>query len=371
MANKMKVVLFRSNNIFDSRVNKYHNYYEREGIDYTIVGWDRKDEGLQKPNYDFFRYKAGEAEGGMKAMKNHFRWMRFVYRYLKQHNDVTTIHSCDLNSAFPAAVFKTLHKRRVTLIFDACDWFSANFSHYKLLHLLFCWMERFTYKRANELIICEEERKEQIQFKLKKEPLVMRNIPEIDMSQITAVQERFKFYNEKPTLAYMGGFSDARFLMELLTLAETEPFNLLIAGYGDKAIMQKCEELDKRDNVKYFGRVNMVDGLNMENAADVVYAMYCKVNPNHVYAAPNKYYEAMLLGKPLITTKGTIPGDKVERNDTGWTVEEDIEEMKQVLNNLNREEIGTKGANALKLWDEHYKDDLRNFFDKIYSKVIK
>lgn len=367
----MKVILFRSNNIFDSRVNKYHNYYEREGVDYTIVGWDRKGEGLQRENYDFFSYKAGEAEGGIKAMKNHFLWMRFVYRYLKLHNDVTTIHSCDLNSAFPAAVFKSLHKRKVNLIFDACDWFSANFGQNRLLHILFSWMEQFTYKRANELIICEEERREQIQFKLRKDPLVMRNIPEIDMTKITKVQEKYKFNNNNPTLAYMGGFADSRFLMELLKLAETESFNLLIAGYGDKDIMQKCEDLNKRENVKYFGRVNMVDGLNMENAADVVYAMYCKVNPNHVYAAPNKYYEAMLLGKPLITTKGTIPGDKVVRNSTGWAVEEDIEEMRLVLNNLNREEIEAKGANALKLWNDCYKDDLRNFFDKIYSKVIK
>ena len=367
----MKIILFRSNNFFDSRVNKYHNYYEREGIDYTIVGWDRKGENLQREHYDFFRYKAGEAVGGMKALRNHFKWMRFVYRYLKQHKDVTTIHACDLNSAFPAALFKVLNKSNVTLIFDACDWFSANFIHYKLLCSIFKWMERFSYKRANELIICEPERKAQIQFKLKKEPLVMPNIPEIDTKDITEIQDKYKFNNDYPTLAYMGGFANGRFLMEILTLAEKESFNLLIAGYGNKAIMQKCEELNKRDNVKYFGRVNMVEGLNMENAADVVYAMYCKTNPNHVYAAPNKYYEAMLLGKPLITTKGTIPGDKVEHNDTGWAVEEDIEELRQVIRNLKKKDILEKGNRALSLWNNIFKNTISEFFDNTYSTIIR
>lgn len=367
----MKVLLFRSNNIFDSRVNKYHHFYEREGIDYTIVGWDRKGEGWRKEKYDFFRYRAGEAEGGIKAMKNHFQWMRFVFRYLKQHGDVTTIHACDLNSAFPAAVFKALHKRSVVLIFDACDWFSANFAQNKLLHLLFDRMERFTYKRANELIICEEERREQVQFKLRKEPLVMRNIPEIDMTQITEVQDKYKFDNPNPTIAYLGGFSDSRFLMEILMLSETEPFNLLIAGYGDKEIMQKCVEVGRQENVKYFGRLNMVDGLNMENAADVIYAMYCKVNPNHVYAAPNKYYEAMLLGKPIITTKGTVPGDKVERYDTGWAVEESIDEMKHVIRSLNQKDIEIKGSKARDLWNKQFKNDLSVFFDTVYSTIIK
>lgn len=367
----MQVILFRSNNIFDSRVNKYHNFYERACINYTIVGWDRAGKGWKKEHYDFFQYRAGEDVGGLKAIGNHFKWMLFVYRYLKRHKDVTTIHACDLNSAFPAALFKALHKSDVTLIFDACDWFSANFAHKKFLCFCFGLMERFTCKKADELIICEPERIAQVQFKLKKRPLVMRNIPEVDTSLITGIQEKYKFDNTNPVLAYLGGFANSRFLLELLSLAETESFNLLIAGSGDKEIMKKCEELNKRNNVKYFGRVNMIEGLNMEYAADIVYAMYCKINPNHIYAAPNKYYEAMLLGKPLITTKGTLPGDKVKFYDTGWAVEEDIEDMRNVLKSLKREDIEKKGAKAIKLWDEQYKDHLIVFFNNIYSKIIK
>ena len=367
----MRILLFRSNNIFDSRVNKYHNYFVRARVNYTIVGWDRKCEGLQKDNYDFFQYRAGEAEGGLRAIKNHFQWMRFVYLYLKRNSDVTTIHACDLNSAFPAALYKAIRNRKATLIFDACDWFSANFAHHIFLHLLFSWMEVLTYKFVDELIICEPERIEQVQFKLRKSPLVMRNIPEIDLSQISDIQEKYMFDNSYPTLAYMGGFPNTRFLMELLTLAETEPFNLLIAGYGDKTIMQKCEVLSLRNNVKYYGRVNMVDGLNMENAADVVYAMYCKVDPNNVYAAPNKYYEAMMLGKPLLTTKGTLPGKKVLLYNTGWAIEEDIEELKKLINNLDKEDIERKGKRALDLWENEFKYSLSVFFENTYSKIIK
>lgn len=367
----MNIILFRSNNIFDSRVSKYHNYYERKGVEYTIVGWDRKGEELQKEHYDFFRYHSGEGVGGMNALRNHFKWMRFVYRYLKHHKDVTTIHACDLNSAFPAALYKAFHNKKVVLLFDACDWFSAEFVKNKWLNRLFDRMERFTYKWADELIICEPERVEQIQFTLKKEPLVMRNIPEINTNSITPIQEKYRFDNNYPTLAYMGGFDEGRFLMELLTLAETDQFNLLIAGSGNKTIMEKCEKLNGRGNVKYFGRVKMLDGLNMENAADIIFAMYCKIKSNHIYAAPNKYYEAMLLGKPLITTKGTLPGKKVESNGTGWAVEEEIEEMRSLIKGLKRSDIEEKGKKALNLWNEVYKYELNAFFEKIYSKIIK
>lgn len=367
----MKIILFRSNNIFDSRVNKYHNYYERAGVDYTIVGWDREGKGWEKEHYDFFRFKAGEDVGGLKAIRNHFKWMKFVYRYLKNHREVTTIHACDLNSAFPAALFKTIHKHNVTVIFDACDWYSANFASKRFLYLCFGLMERFTCKKANELIICEPERIAQVQFKLRKPPVVMPNIPEIDSSVITEVQDKYKFDNDNPTLAYLGGFSDNRFLLEILTLAETEPFNLLIAGYGNKEVMTKCEKVKDRNNVKYFGRVPMEEGLNMENAADVIYAMYCKTNPNNIYAAPNKFYEALLLGKPQITTKGTIVEKKVVDNNIGWAVEEDIEELRFLVNNLNKNEIKVKGDNAFRLWNDKFKGYLSDFFENTYSKIIQ
>lgn len=367
----MKIILFRSNNYFDSRVNKYHNYYQRTGVNYTIVGWDRKCEGFERENYEFFRYRAGESVGGLKAIRNHFKWMRFVYRYLKTHNEVTTIHACDLNSAFPAAVFKALHKKEVTLIFDACDWFSANFASKKFLCLCFGLMEKYACKKANELIICEPERIEQVQFNLRKTPLVMPNIPEIDASVITDVQDKYKFDNSNPTLAYLGGFSDNRFLLEIISLAETEPFNLLIAGYGNKDVLEKLESVKSLQNVRYFGRVPMEEGLNMENAADIIYAMYCKTNPNNVYAAPNKYYEALLLGKPLITTKGTIVEKKVKENNIGWAVEEDLEELRRLINDLRQEDIVEKGKNAQNLWNNTFKDYLRVFFEETYAKIIK
>lgn len=367
----MKVLLFRSNNIFASRVQKYLNYYTRAKIDYTAVGWDRKCEGLSRENFEFLQYAAGVNVGGIKAMRNHFRWMRFVFNYLKKHSDVTFIHACDLNSAFPAAVYKKFYNKNVKLVFDSCDWFSANFGKNIILKNLFEWMEKFTCKVADELIICEPERKEQITFKLKKEPLVLPNIPEIDPKLLDGDSERYTFSNGWPTLAYFGGLSEERFLKEILTLTKTEKFNLLIAGYGSKSLEDLCEEVSALENVRYFGKVNMKDGLQMSKAADMIYAMYCKINANNIYAAPNKYYEALFLEKPIITTKGTILENKVVNNNIGYVIEEDVEELRQLIDNFDMDDIRVKGENAKKLWKESFSTYVESFFNKEYSKIMK
>lgn len=58
--------------------------------------------------------------------------------------------------------------------------------------------------------------------------------------------------------------------------------------------------------------------------ADIVYTMYSKVIPNHIYAAPNKFYEALLLRKPLFTTYGIIVEKKVKELNIEFTSEESL-----------------------------------------------
>jgi len=366
----MEIILFRSNNIFASRVSKYLDYFNKKHINYIAVGWDRKCEGLQKENFDFLRYRADVNVGGFKAIINHCRWMSFVFRYLRKMKSVSCIHACDLNSAFPAALYKKFFSKNTVLIFDSCDWFSANFSKNRLLSVILEYMEKFTCNVADELILCEKERIEQITFTLKKAPLILPNIPSISSHHLDTTNNIYEFHNNWPTVAYFGGFSEDRFQRELLSLVNTEKFNLLIAGYGTREIELICENINQLENVKYIGKVDMKTGLTMCMAADVIYAMYCKVNKNNIYAAPNKYYEAMFLGKAIITTKGTILEKKVIDSNTGYVIDEDVNELKLLLNSITKDDAMKKGLNARLLWDKYYSTYVDSFFYNEYSSII-
>ena len=221
------------------------------------------------------------------------------------------------------------------------------------------------------MIICEPERKAQITVPVKKEPLVMPNIPEIDEASVLITDSKYQFNNAWPTLAYFGGFTLDRFLVELIESAKTAHVNLLIGGYGNAVVEEKLKQVEGCENVRYFGRMGMKDGLQMSNNADAVFAMYCKTNANHVYAAPNKYYEAMLLGKPIITTKGTILEEKVLKNGMGYVIDETMDELLALENSLTKEDMKQKGTRARMLWDTCFKNYIRKFFDDTYSGVIK
>lgn len=365
------IFLFRANGIFASRVNKYVDYYRKTDRQYRVIGWDRLGEGLSRDNYDFFNYQTRYVQGGGKAIFAKLKWMRFVYKYLKEHKDnVTTIHACDLDVAFPAVLFKRRYNKDVRIIFDVCDWMSASQRKGIIKHIMQAG-ERFTVRQCNNMILCEPERIKQIQFEVPIPVHIMRNIPSFGDTSFLNEQVIYPFDNNKVTVAYVGWFGHGRFLDELLDYSKNGNVNLLIAGFGMDITEAHAKRLDKEcDNVRFFGKVDYKFGLQILKAADIIYAMYCKSIPNHFYAAPNKFYESIFLGKPILSTKGIPLQDKIEKYETGYTIEEDTNELASFFENITKEDLVKKGEGARSQWP-FFSQLTDEFMMEEYSQMIK
>jgi len=367
------VILIRSNSIVsDPRVEKYIRYYKENNIKHRIIGWDRLNEQLVFPETDFFKLKSLYNQGGFKAIIHRIKWMKFVYQYLKKNkNLIKNIHACDLDTAFPTVLYKLFRNKNITVIFDVFDWYTANFHNSnKLVLSVFKFMEFLTVKYSDEIIICEPERIEQIPYKLKKTPLVLPNIPFFEKENFLSIEEDYKFQNNKITFSYVGGLGAERFLDELLDVAEKGIINLLIAGYGNAKMENRCLALDKLENIRYYGKVTYTKGLNIMYNSDLIYAMYCKSNPNHIYAAPNKYYEAMMLGKPILSTQGISISIKIIKNEMGYVIDESVLELENLIDKLDWNEMNKKGKNARFLWENQFKTYTFDFLNNTYRKII-
>ena len=369
------VILVRSNQIqSDSRVEKYISFYETHDYQYEIIAWDRNNTGIEMKNVHYYRRKVGYVVGGLKAAFNRIFWFGYVVRELRRYKEKNLfIHACDLDTAFPAVLYKVFFNKNTYILFDVFDWMSADIqaSSNGIVRKSILWMEAKCLKWCNKLIVCEEERKTQIPDYEKYDISILPNIPMIaDEGTFLQKKDEYKFNNDKITLSYVGWFGLGRFLDELLQLAEDGHFNLLIAGYGNKELEDKCSKLQRQGIIKYFGRVDYRTGLNIQYNADMVYAMYCKVTNNHIYAAPNKYYEAMFLGKPLLTTSGIIIGDKVTKMQTGYAVEENVTDFINLIKSLDMNDMESRGKKARKLWENEYESYTKRFLENEYSKLL-
>lgn len=367
------VILIRSNDVVsDTRAMKYVRYLQENGIEFKLIGWDRDGKNIELPNSVFWKKQAGYNVGGFKAVKNRIGWMWFVFSQLcKIKPKDAIIHGCDVDSAFPAACYKLFHSKN-KLIFDVFDWFSATlFNQKSYILTAFKFMERFSVKQSDRVILCEQERIEQIPFKVHKQKIsILPNIPYFASDTFLKEGSTKRFNNELITFSYVGGFSSDRCLQEIVSIAEKGLINLSIAGFGLLELEERLmRDTEKYPNIRYYGRVKYEDGLNISYNSDVMYAMYQTSNPNNVYAAPNKYYEAMFLGKPLFTTKGTMVEKKVLDRNMGYVSGETEEDIAYVIKSIEREDMTHRGQNARRYWSECYKNYTNDYLYNEYLDI--
>lgn len=346
------ILMLRSQNIVsDSRVLRYENWFQKHDITYQIVGWDREQSGIERENTIYCRIKAGFQQKS-KAIIGRIKWnawlMKYLYGYRKSYR---IIHACDFDTVLPALVMQLFGKK---VIFDIFDWFSDEVTtgNWYINRTINC-LERWAVRKADLVILCEEGRMRQIQSR-PREYMVIPNVPTIPVAD---AEENKAFAK---TIGYVGGIVADRGLAELVhVVANLSDWTLHIAGFGDEVLVKEIEKYSQKySNIHFYGRVSYDKALEIMRAVDIIYAMYYKHNRNHIFAAPNKFYEAIFLQKPIITTEGTLVGDKVREVNSGYVIGEGEENLKKLMGLITTDEI------------EHVKDAIKDLA-KINSTLFE
>ena len=227
-------------------------------------------------------------------------------------------------------------------------------------------------KLSNYVIICDEKRKKQIGKIKESKLLIMPNIPDISQNiNYKKVNNYSYLISEKIIISYVGVFDFNRNIEELLILAKKNNNIIVnIAGFG--ALEDMVNEYSKNcKNIKYFGKVNYDEGLNIMKNSHVIYAMYSLNNSSHRYAAPNKYYEGLMLGKPIITSEGTLVGEHTLEEKTGFVLKDGINELIDLIDSdYFKNNIIEYGKNAVRLWNNKYSNYIEEFMNDKYKNIF-
>lgn len=362
------IVFVRDNECFEPRVKNYLRYFNEHKIEYHVIAWNRNGTAQEDENITFFQRRA-EYGKRIANIPNKIAWMMFAVREIwKRRKDCKIIHACDIDAVLPALFAGKIAGKKV--IFDIFDWISSltgKGAVYKIIE----WLQNYAYSHADAVILCEEERKSQSKASNNK-VLVLPNIPDnktkLDEKTLEKINEQKKEYDF--TISYVGVFDKDRGLENLLECMAQNPNVLLnIAGFGvlEADVTQYAE---KYPNICNWGRVEYEVGQAIMQNSDLIAAMYYLTSPLHKYAAPNKYYESLLLGVPMITTENTLVGSKAKRYDTGFVIDESLEGIKTLLSEPElKTQIEMKKKNCKKVWEEVYSQYYSDFMREQYMKI--
>ncbi|MBO5973120.1 MAG: glycosyltransferase family 4 protein [Clostridia bacterium] len=316
---KTKVCIIRSNPVSpDSRVEKEALALARAGYDVHILAWDRGAEERESTSTLLLAgesipitrlgHRAGYGEG-LRSLRSYLGFQLHMRRWLSRRS-FDIVHACDFDTAFFSC--GVAGRRKSRFVFDIFDFLYDR--PRGLLQKVVRRAQFWLINRADATIICTEQRAEQIAGAHPRRLAVVHNTP--DARQLESLCESAEDRG-RIRLVYVGILQPHRLLNEVIeAVSSREDIELHIGGFG-KLEGYVREMADTCGNIYFYGRIPYARTLALEQSCHIMLALYDPNVSNHLYAAPNKFYESLMLGKPVMMVKGTGMSRVVEDFDLG------------------------------------------------------
>jgi glycosyltransferase involved in cell wall biosynthesis len=134
-------------------------------------------------------------------------------------------------------------------------------------------------------------------------------IPDVDWS------------SKEKAVCYMGGINQVRGMVEMTEAIGKTDARLLLGGkFLSKDLKAKVESMDGWRNVEDMGFLNREDVARTLSKSVAGLVLFHE-EPNHVNSQPNKMFEYMSAGLPVISSNFNLWRDIVEGNDCGICVD--------------------------------------------------
>ncbi len=374
-----KVCILRSNPVRpDSRVEKEALALVCAGYSVEIVCWDRDSNhkavegflefGERRIPITRIGYKASFGEG----LKNIVPYLKFQFSlrsWIRHHKDnIDILHACDFDTAF--FTYKLAIQKNIKFVFDIFDFLGSDRKTCKQRFLVS--LQYGIINKSDAVIICTEERKKQISGSEPKRLVVVHNTPA--EQQMPEILHNFPRNNDKIRVCYVGILQDGRLLREIGNYFSKQPeIELHIGGFG--ILEDYFKELsNKYDNIKFYGRMQYANTLELEYNCDIMLAIYDPEISNHKFAAPNKFYESLFLGKPVIMVKNTGMSEVVKDNNIGVLIDYSEEGFKEGVEKLISEKADwtSMGERMKQLYRDKYSwTEMEKRLVELYAGLCK
>lgn len=326
----------------DSRSQKEVTALINAGHEVLFLGWNKEANKLNEKKYVHIRNIdilieniCIKVKKGKGIKENAFSLLRYEFalrKWLKKHiNEYDAIHCCSMDTQLIAySIAKKSNKKTVYDIYDDyADSHSVGGALYKIIKRI----DGHLIEKADSVIICSEKRIEQMASRKANKLYIIHNTPDI-----YTVDDNFNIKkSDRIKIAYVGNLNEGRYVLELAKLVSEKPdFEFHCGGDGTNA--PEIEALSKSSpNVFFYGRLQYEQTLSLEAQCDIIPALYDPKIKNHKYAAPNKFYESLFLGKPTIMAHDTGVDDLVKKYNTGIVTHFDIKSIAEALLEIKKE----------------------------------
>ena len=285
--------------------------------------------------------------GGITKALRHLEWtIRVALRFLMEDIQVVNCHTL---TVLPLGVFFKLYKH-CKLIYDPHELETETAGLNRTRQRASRLLERFLIPFADATIVVNESIASwyRARYHLKK-VFVIRNFPEICPAPhgLPSIRERLGLGENDLLFLYLGLFDVGRGIDILLEVfSHFEERHILFLGYGP--LKQAIEDGTKKSkNIHILPAVSPAEVLGCARQADVGLALIEDVCLSYHYALPNKIFEYISAGIPIIVSDLPEMAKVIDDHRCGWKIRCDESELDSLIRSLSAEDIKEKTSNAL------------------------
>lgn len=366
----------------DPAVNKVAKTLSENGYDVKLLVWDRQNTLSAKDGDGYTVCKFN-----LKAPYDKFTvlfylpiWWTYEFFFLLK-GKCNVIHACDLDTLIPAILIKLV--KRVRLCYTIYDFYANNLPDgrfqlvRKLIRTLVASVERFGIRFTEVLFLVDESRYEDVRgARIKKLAYIYNSPPDhFDAKRAHESRERTEI-----AIFYAGAISKSRGLEHMIkAIEDLDNSTLIIAGTGPDKDLLENQAADARSKIQYIGWIPYKEVIKRTLEADVLFAFYSPEVPANKWASPNKLFEAMMCGKPIIVSDGSSMANIVREENCGLVVPYgDVQTIRGAIVQLKsdpglRQKLGANGRRAYEgKYDWQIMEQrLLTLYQQISNKVSK
>jgi glycosyltransferase involved in cell wall biosynthesis len=261
------------------------------------------------------------------------------------------IYACNLDTLIPCYFLKLFFKSKI--VFDSFDKFSLAFipPKNKLLFRIVDTLENVLTRNSDAFITVSKDRLLTYGKFIPRLVSIIMNTPCEMLSSFKTLQSsRSENYHEF-IIVYAGGISWDRGLHLLKNaIRDFNNVRLILAG---RIVNGTLRKLLTDPKIHYKGLLPYEEAIKVEAEADLIPILYDPILPINRLANPNKLFEAMMLGVPVITN---VCKEIVNESGCGLVVEYNLKSVKEALQYfISHPEVRKKmGENGRRAFEEKY-----------------
>jgi glycosyltransferase involved in cell wall biosynthesis len=323
-------MLARNNFTHDSRIEKEARTLVAAGYRVTVVAEARGDLLLAEA-------RDGYAVRRVERPRTRIRGLRML-AYLRRLEEALTesqpqiLHAHDTDALQPVA--RAAKRLRAPFVYDAHElWLGQenrgrSVLYFALYRAYYGWIERRYLRRAEAHLAANEQIARDLERRYRLPQVrTLHNYPELDVPlarlEIRRLPGGGSIPAEAPIVLHLGAVFAGRGIEELIEAMCLVPAaHLVLLGFGDHDLVERAARaLGVRERVHFIPAVAPSEVVSYAASASLGVAPIQPTSSNNSYSLPNKLFEYMAAGLPVLAAQLPQMREVVEGSGAGRTVD--------------------------------------------------